>query len=138
MAHGGPAADPQRILAQSGSGTDAYLQVSWSGRGLTTCGIMPSDLEGVVALLVTSSRLPSRLAGYRPLAAGLAMDSVSHGMRPLFVLSGTLLRCYVPRWRAPDLTSRAWLSASPPLPTGNLSLMGRVTCGMRNVPTLPS
>eukprot|EP00971_Amphidinium_carterae_P027136 534916-Amphidinium_carterae.1 len=40
------------------------------------------------------------------------MASGSHGMKPLFVPSGILLGCCVPRWRAPDLTSRAWLSAS--------------------------
>eukprot|EP00971_Amphidinium_carterae_P203872 4045995-Amphidinium_carterae.1 len=54
------------------------------------------------------------------------MVSGSRGTRPLFVLSGILLRSCALKWRAPDLTSRAWLSATRPLPTGISSLMGRV------------
>eukprot|EP00971_Amphidinium_carterae_P259131 5142489-Amphidinium_carterae.1 len=53
------------------------------------------------------------------------MASGSHGMKRLFVPSGILPRCCVPKLLAPDLTLRAWLSASLPLPIGNSSSMGR-------------
>eukprot|EP00971_Amphidinium_carterae_P148990 2953977-Amphidinium_carterae.1 len=72
---------------------------------------MPSDQNVVVVPIATSrlKQLAERL-GWSPALGGWTRNG------QWFSWDEATLRA------APDLTSRAWLSASRPLPTGNLSL----------------